>query len=148
MRLLVYELRPSALEEKGMIEALRQRLEIVERRAGINARLEVEGDPTVIERLPAAAEQDLYHLAQEALNNALKHADPSAVTVTLRVEGDHLELEVSDDGRGFDVGEMADRGGLGLVTMRERAERLGGSLTIVSTPGKGTRVKVSVKQVV
>jgi PAS domain S-box-containing protein len=142
MRLLVYELRPSALEAKGMIEALRQRLEIVERRAGIDARLEVEGDPKAIKSLPAPAEEDLYHLAQEALNNALKHADASAVTVTLRAEGEHLELEVSDDGRGFDVGEMADRGGLGLVTMRERAKKLGGSLTILSTPGKGTKVTI------
>jgi signal transduction histidine kinase len=145
MRLLVYELRPSELAEQGLIGALRQRLESVERRAGISAHLVVEGAPSAIESLPAHIEEDLYHLVQEALNNALKHADPSVVTVTLCAERDRLELEVSDNGRGFDLGAMVDRGGLGLVTMRERAERMAGHLAILSAPGEGTSVKVGVQ---
>ena len=87
---------------------------------------------------------ELYRIAQEALNNALKHARPSAVTVTVRAEDKNVVLEVIDDGQGFDSEAVSDKGGLGLVSMRERAEKLGGTLTITSTPGEGTKVRVSI----
>jgi signal transduction histidine kinase len=90
-------------------------------------------------------EEALYHIAQEALNNALKHAAATSVTVHVRGEGDRVELEVVDNGTGFDLNTERDRGGMGLVSMRERAEKLGGSLTVLSTPGEGTRVKVGVE---
>ena len=92
--------------------------------------------------LPAAVEEGLYRVAQEALNNALKHARATAVTVTVRADGARAELTVADDGRGFDPAAVHDRGGLGLVGMRERAERLGGALTIASAPDSGTRVSL------
>jgi ligand-binding sensor domain-containing protein/signal transduction histidine kinase len=141
MRLMVYELRPLALKEEGLIGALEQRLEAVERRAGIDARLVVEGAFD----LPSSVEVELYRIAQEALNNALKHARPSAVTVTIRAEDGNVVLEVIDDGRGFDPQAVSDKGGLGLVSMRERAEKLVGTLTITSAPGEGTNVQVSIK---
>ncbi len=141
MRLLVYELRPSALEQVGLVEALQQRLEAVEGRAGVEAALLVDG--TV--ELPEDVEEGLYRIAHEALNNVLKHAQVTSVTVRIRADGDHVELEVEDNGKGFDPATVSDRGGMGLANMRERAERLGGSLTLVSAPGKGTTVKVEVE---
>jgi signal transduction histidine kinase len=141
MRLLVYELRPLALRREGLAGALRQRLDAVERRAGVEARLLTEGEV----ELPAPVEEGLYRIAQEALNNALKHAAPTSVRVCLRAVDERVELEVVDDGTGFDPQIVGESGGMGLVSMRERAEKLGGSLTILSKPGEGTSVKVSVE---
>ena len=151
MRLLVYELRPLALRQVGLVGALQQRLYAVERRAGVDARLVViggdSGESQKIE-LPADVEEALYPIAQEALNNALKHAKPSSVTVTLSIEGEpparRIALEVADDGSGFDVGTMDSAGGIGLDSMRERAEQVGGILTIHSAPGEGARVGVTI----
>jgi signal transduction histidine kinase len=140
MRLLVYELRPLALENEGLIGALEQRLETVERRAGIQARVLVKGE---VELAPDL-EEELYGIAQEALNNALKHAKASQVVLSVHVAEGSLTLEVSDDGKGFDAADTHDAGGLGLVSMRERAEKIGGELAIHSAPGEGTRVTVTV----
>jgi PAS domain S-box-containing protein len=140
MRLLVYELRPLPLEQEGLIGALQQRLDAVEKRSGVNARLIVEN----IDRLPEPIEAALYYIAQEALNNALKHAGATSVMVKLSGAQQHVRLEVIDNGRGFDRAGIADRGGLGLTSMRERAERLGGTLTLESTPGSGTRLCLAV----
>jgi PAS domain S-box-containing protein len=141
MRLLVYELRPSALEREGLVGALQRRLDAVEGRAGVKARLLVEGE---IELTPPV-ETALYGLAQEALNNALKHASATALTVRVRtVDGGRVELEIVDDGQGFDRQENGSQGGMGLLTMRERAEQVGGTLQVLSAPGQGTTVRVTV----
>jgi signal transduction histidine kinase len=139
MRLLVYELRPLELEGAGLASALRQRLEAVEHRSGVEARLLLEGALD----LPVAIEEGLYRVAQEALNNALKHAQATHVTISVRADGERAELTVADDGRGFDREAVRDRGGLGLVGMRERAERLGGTLTVEAAPGTGTTIRLS-----
>ena len=141
MRLLVYELRPSTLEEEGLVRALRQRLDTVERRAGIEAQLSVQGELD----LPKKNEEELYRIAQEALNNSLKHAAATAVTVRIATEGGLLTMEIADNGRGFDLDSAADTGGIGLSSMQERAEKLNSDLQIVSIPEKGTRVQVQVK---
>ncbi len=141
MRLLVYELRPSGLEQEGLAGALEQRLSAVEERAGVEARLLVEGTVD----LPKSVEEGLYRIAQEALNNALKHAAASSVTVRIRAAAEVVELEVADDGKGFDPDAVGDKGGMGLVSMRERAERLGGTLRVVSAPGEGTKVQGQVR---
>jgi len=141
MRLLVYELRPLVLKREGLAGALQQRLDAVERRAGVEARLLAEG----LVELPVFEEEALYRIAQEALNNALKHAAATAVTVRVRGVGNRIELEVVDNGIGFDPRIESDKGGLGLISMRERAEKLGGSLTILSAPDEGTRVTVSIE---
>jgi len=140
MRLLVYELRPLALKQEGLIGALQQRLDAVEKRAGVNAQLLAQGD---IE-LSAPVEEALYRIAQEALNNSLKHAAPTSVTVVVRTHTDGVELEVRDDGWGFDPSAVGDRGGMGLVNMQERAEKVGGTLEIVSRPGEGTTIRVTI----
>ena len=147
MRLLVYELRPLALRKEGLVGALQQRLDTVERRAGVEAQLVVEGE---IE-LPPDVEEAFFRIAQEALNNALKHAAPTSVVVTIHTEGElhdqRVALEIVDNGVGFDTSTEADEGGMGLAGMRERAEKIGGQLSIHSIPGEGTRVKVSVNLV-
>jgi PAS domain S-box-containing protein len=139
MRLLVYELRPPTLEEEGLLGALHQRLAAVEKRAGLEARLLAED----LVDLSAPIEEGLFRIAQEALNNSLKHAAATSVTVRLGADDQGLVMEVADNGRGFDMrAETDQQGGIGLATMRERAERLGGSLEVRSALGQGTTVLV------
>ena len=152
MRLLVHELRPLDLRHEGLVEALRRRLNAVEGRANVKARLVTKE----LGPLSMLVEEGLYRIAQEGLNNALKHAAATSVTVYLHLkdEADELhpadkhqpaiELEIVDDGVGFDLKAVHDMGGMGLTTMQERAERLGGSLTIHSSVGEGTRIQVRV----
>ena len=140
MRVLIFQLRPPVLEKEGLAGALQQRLDAVEKRAGTRARLITDDVPP----LPDNVTDGLYHIALEALNNALKHAEAEGVMVTIRSEGESVTLEVVDDGQGFDPEAVHNGGGMGLVSMRERAANLGGDLVIDTAPGEGTRVRVSV----
>jgi signal transduction histidine kinase len=138
MRLLIHELRPHALAQVGLVGALEQRLNAVERRAGIRARLLVNGQLA----LAPAEEEALYYIAQEALANALKHAAPREVLVRLNTSGATTRLVVADDGRGFDPDRVTGKGGVGLATMRERATRVGALISIEPRPCGGTQVTV------
>jgi signal transduction histidine kinase len=140
MRLLVYELRPLALEQAGLTEALQHRLDAVEKRAGVETQLLVDLEID----LPADVEAGLYRIAEEALNNSLKHAEATFVSVILRGHDHQVEMEIVDNGKGFASDALHDLGGLGLVSIRERAEALGGQATITSKPGKGTLVSIGV----
>ncbi|MBN1888815.1 MAG: GAF domain-containing protein [Thermoflexales bacterium] len=140
MRLLVHELRPPALEQQGLLGALRSRLEAVEKRAGIEAHLEAED----VFEWPAHIEEGLYRIAQEALNNAIKHAAATCVAVRLGIRAGQAVLEIVDNGRGFDPQVASQGGGMGLGTMRERAEQLQGTLAVRSEPGSGTTIEASV----
>lgn len=141
MRLLIHELRPPDLERVGLAAALRTRLQAVEARGGMKAQLVQDGE----ENLPIAAQQELYRIAREALNNALKHARASAIEVHLSYGEKAAVLTVRDDGAGFDVRTGAEAGGMGLQTMRDRAENLGAQLEIRSSPGAGTTVTASLR---
>ncbi len=136
MRLMVFELRPAELQGVGLVKALQQRLDDVEKRTGTEVLLQVEGEVDV----PEAMVAPVYHIAQEALNNALKHAKAAKITVHLRGGGDCFELEIQDDGVGFEPETAAQGGGMGLGNMRERARQLGGELQIDARPDMGTRV--------
>jgi signal transduction histidine kinase/PAS domain-containing protein len=140
MRLLVYELRPLTLNAEGLAGALQHRLDAVEKRAGMKVSLISNG----VINLPATVETELFRVALEALNNTLKHAMATEVVVALRVEYGCVELEVVDNGRGFEPDALSDSGGLGLLSMRERAEKLGGSLMVIASPGNGTRIRVRI----
>ena len=140
MRLLIYELHPSILEEAGLVAALRQRLETVESRSGIEVDLQVEGE----QRMPIAVEKELYQISLEGLNNVLKHAKAKQVLVRLSFEHDRCRLTIQDDGVGFDL-ERTDRyGGYGLANIKDRLEQIGGELTIITEPGKGTTLDIEV----
>jgi len=122
------------------VEALRKRLDAVERRAGVEARLIIDD----LVELPTRVEVELYRIAQEALNNVLKHADATEVIVRICIDAGEVVLEVVDNGRGFDAQKAARGGGLGWVGMRERARQIGGSLIISSVSGHGATVCVRV----
>ena len=138
MRLLVFQMRPPELDTEGLVGALQRRLDAVEKRAGIEARLISDELPT----LPDDVVDGLYGIAQEALNNVLKHAEADAVSVTIRSGGASVNFEVVDDGRGFDIEAAHEGGGMGLKNMQERAAQLSGELTIDTAPGQGTKLKV------
>ena len=141
MRLLIFELRPSVLSESGLAAALQARLESVEGRTGLETAFKVEGEE---QRLPPEIEEGLYRIAQEALNNALKHAQARCITVYLCQIQPRVVLEIADDGLGFDPSVARQKGGLGLQGMEERAAQLGATLSLHSRPGAGTRVRVEV----
>jgi nitrate/nitrite-specific signal transduction histidine kinase len=143
MRLLIFELRPSVLGESGLAAALRARLEAVEGRAGLETTFKAEGEDR---RLAPEIEEGLYRIAQEALNNVLKHAHARHVTVYLCQNASNVVLEVADDGVGFDPATARHQGGLGLRGIEERAARLGAKLSVQSQPGSGTQVRVEVHQ--
>lgn len=136
MRLLLHELRPLDLEQEGLVGALHRRLSAVEGRVNMRARLVAE---ELIE-LPPLMEEELYRIAQEALNNALKHAEATAVTIYLRCEANQVVLEVVDDGIGFDPEFATETGGMGLQNIQNRVEKMGGSLAMNSSPAEGTRL--------
>jgi|GEM_PF-2327048 len=136
LRLLIYDLRPKALGEEGLLGAVRQRLLAVERRSGVQGRFVVEGEGT----LPPGVEEGLYRITQEALNNALKHSCAKNVLVRIAFADDRVDLEITDDGIGFDPLGPEAHASMGLPIMRERAEKLGGSFTLQSAPGQGTTV--------
>ncbi len=95
----------------------------------------------VIPRLPESVEVSVYRIVQEAVTNAVRHAEAHHVTVTLGVIGDRLELEVHDDGRGFDVAE-SERHACGLASMEERAQAIAGRFTVTSLSGAGTTIRL------
>ena len=140
MRLLIYELRPQILEEEGLVAALRDRLDLVEARTGFNTNIRV-----VDERpLDPSVEVELYAIATEALNNALKHSDAEQVSVILEYKKDSVCITIRDDGIGFDRSAPDLTKGFGLRNMEERASRMGGSFLLDSSPGAGVTVKVEV----
>ena len=142
MRLFIHQLRPPVLKEEGLAGALDLRLAAVEGRSDVRARLIADEDL----RLPLPVETALYHIAQEALNNALKHARAANVTVTLARQGARgVILSVADDGCGFDLART--RAGMGLGNMRSRAAEIGAQLDISSQPGQGTRISVCLEDV-
>lgn len=141
MRLLLHELRPLHLESEGMIEAIQHRIDSVESRVGIKARLERDVE---LELIPDD-EDELYRIIQEALNNTLRHSSATAVTVTITRSTDNPKrplVSIADDGIGFDLERAYNQGGIGLESMAERCKKLRADFLITSTPGKGTVVSV------
>ncbi|HEX2739292.1 MAG TPA: PAS domain S-box protein [Rubrobacter sp.] len=136
MRALIFELRPESLEREGLVTALEKQA------AALRARhkSEVETDLCTEPDVPLDVKEALYRIAQEALHNTVKHARASSVKIRMLCSSEYITLDISDDGIGFETkGDFP--GHLGLRSMRERAERLGGTLAVESTPGKGTRVR-------
>ena len=142
IRGVMTDLRPAALEEFGLVPALRWYASVFSERTGIKVATQVAGPAA---RLSSDAELALFRIVQETLTNVAKHSGAASVKVAIRY-GDGVHLSVEDDGRGFaDAAgaRSAKRGGFGLTTMRERAQAHGGRLS-VEFPGRGTRVVVEI----
>ena len=141
LRSVVAGLRPADLESDGLVVALRSQLSLLERAHGLDITVMVDGEPD----LEPEEEHHVFRVVQEAVTNALRHASASKVGVSITATSGGLIAEVHDDGVGFDPGASAIRSRrLGLTSMRERAERLGGTLSLDSAPGEGTRVRLEV----
>nr|MDP9473932.1 sensor histidine kinase [Chloroflexota bacterium] len=140
IRRLVYELRPPALDELGLVAAIRQRAAqcALAESTEENRNLRVEVDaPEPLPPLPAAVEVAAYRIVEEALTNVVRHASARICVVRLAIEEGSLCLEVADDGLGLPAERTA---GIGLLSMRERAAELGGACTIESITTGGTQV--------
>jgi PAS domain S-box-containing protein len=139
MRALIFELRPASLEAAGLVAALRTHCAALQGRTGLAIVLEAEDEDEG--RLPSELEAALFRIAQEALNNVVKHAAAHSVRLAVSRNAGRAVLVVEDDRAGFDPGQVPD-GHLGLAGMRARSEKLGGRLTVESIRGQGTTVRV------
>ena len=135
MRALIFELRPESLKTEGLVAALGKQT------TALKARHEIEVEATLCEEPEASleAKEATYRIAQEALHNTVKHARANKVEIKMECDPARITLELSDDGVGFDMRDDFP-GHLGLRSMRERASRLGGTLEVATTPGRGTRI--------
>jgi signal transduction histidine kinase len=141
LRAAVIELRPAALDEDGLLATLRAQAQVLDRAHPARVTFDAQG----VRALPAPQEEALLRVAQEALHNALRHAAPGLVAVSLTRRGIAAVLRVADDGAGFDPAAVRAAGRhLGLVSMRDRAAAVGGTLTVESAPGKGTVIEMEV----
>jgi len=136
MQALLLELRPVALEDAGLVPALEELCRAYRERLGVT----VDADLEPVE-LHGTAEHAVLRIVQEALANAVKHAQPNRIRLRLRSQAGQVAVSVSDDGSGFDPAR-AERHGMGLGLMRERVAELGGTFQLDSTPGEGTSVRI------
>jgi len=134
------DLRPDALDELGLPEALKEEAERFVNRTGVRCEVQVEELP---ESLPCTVATAAFRIFQEALTNIVRHAQASRVQVRCAVTGEVLELVVADDGKGMPPGSEQDRDSLGLLGMRERAELLGGKVNFTTGDSGGTRVQAT-----
>ena len=139
MRALIFELRPEALEMEGLVIALTKQVAAMRAHYDIEIALSLCAEPDA----PLAVKAALYRIAQEALHNALKHAQPEHLDVRLICAPDSLQLEICDNGAGFDP-LASYPGHLGLRSMRERAVSVGGTLDIISAPDCGTQIRARI----
>ena len=142
LRQYSHELRPTVLDDLGWLPAIRFLAESVSKRVNIP----IHVDARVTERLPGPAETAIYRVVQEAINNAVKHAQARDIWISVARDGQRLSCSVRDNGVGFDVPALRSqrqRRGLGLTAMQERLNAVGGAVTIESAPGKGTELRIS-----
>ncbi len=139
MRALIFELRPDSLEREGLVAALTRQAAALRARHGLQVRTTSCEEPA----LPFEAKEALYRIAQEALNNTVRHAQARSVEIRLSVDGGEIVLALADDGVGFDP-QAEYSGHMGLSSMRERAAQIRGALEIESQAGQGAVVRVRI----
>lgn len=137
MRLFLHKLQPIDLERDGLVVVLTRRLEAVEGRAGVDRDIDIDHNI----HISPEEELALFFIAQEALNNIIKHTNATAIKVKLKKARVNIRLEISDNGAGFDV-KKANQFGLGIKNMRTRAKQIGADLKVVSKVGIGTKITV------
>jgi signal transduction histidine kinase len=137
-----FSLQPTIIEESGLIEALQRMVE----RSNIPGRLRCNFHSSDVpeESLPSEVQQDLLRIAQEAMSNALRHAKPTVITVSIRYSPPDLILEVIDNGSGIHDSQAVRREGFGFSNMRARAENLGAQLEVRTAGGRGTTIVVRI----
>ncbi len=135
----VWDLQPEAMEYRDLAAALTLNIERMRLGTDVELTLHIHGDRR---ELSPSIGMDLFRIGQEALANAIQHGEPRKVDIDLTFGPERITLSVQDDGHGFDLAHQSDQGGFGLVGMSQRAERLGGLLTVTSQPGHGTEVSV------
>lgn len=141
LRAAVVELRPTALDEDGLVATLRTHIQVLDRAHSARVTFSSCG----VRALPASQEEAMLRVAQEALHNALRHSGAPQVDVTLERYGQGAVLRVTDNGSGFEPTAIRSAGRhLGLVSMRDRSSGVGGTLTVKSAPGKGTTIEMEV----
>lgn len=141
LRHMAHTLHPSVLEHFGLTEAVRGFLQDAGADSEVEMRTDVAND---FPRLPATEESTIYRILQEAVRNALRHSSAKKILVTFTNNDGSALINIEDDGKGFDTRSNAAMSGIGLVSMRERAEMIGGRLHISSADGKGTKVTLSI----
>ncbi|WP_405619495.1 GAF domain-containing sensor histidine kinase [Streptomyces sp. NBC_01511] len=141
LRAAVVELRPAALDEDGLVHTLRTHIQVLDRAHAA----QVTFDSCRVRALPAAQEEAMLRVAQEALHNALRHSGADRVDVTIARRGPGAVLSITDNGKGFEPRTVRRAGRhLGLVSMRDRSSGVGGRLTVQSAPGQGTTIEMEV----
>jgi len=141
-RHIAYELHPSVLDDLGVVASLRSLCKEFSGRSG-GVAVEFDGRPLTAP-VPREIASCLYRVAQQSLQNIVKHAGAKRATVSLTAQKGAVLLTIKDDGEGFDAASVKGRGGLGLVGMEERARLVHGNLTITSSPGRGTRIALRI----
>jgi signal transduction histidine kinase len=141
IRLFIHQLRPPVLEQEGLISALEQRLTAVEGRSDVQ--INFQADETIV--LPLKVQTELYYIAQEALNNTLKHAKANTVDIHFYQTDSHITLDIQDNGQGY-APEHCKNDGLGVNNMCERADTINAILDINTSPGHGTNICVTIKK--
>jgi signal transduction histidine kinase len=137
----VRALRPQALESGNLATALKQLVEQVGASSSMNVQFVAHGNPCF---LPADIEDHLYRIGQEALTNAIKHSRAAEIKMDLWFEPTQVRLCIQDDGKGFDAKAGFQGNGFGLIGMSERAEQIGGRMSLASSPGHGTSICVTI----
>ncbi len=141
LRLMSHGLHSSVLQHIGLVPALQSHCAEVERQHHVEVTFHADGD---VEPTSPAVALSLFRIAQEALGNAARHGHARHATVSLERDGRYLALAVSDDGKGFDVVAASQNGGLGLLSIEERARLVEGDVSVRSRPGSGTIVDVRI----
>jgi signal transduction histidine kinase len=139
MSAIIFELRPAALEGKGLVTALRKYVEEWSQQTGADATLQIEGD----RKLPLEVERVIFRFIQEALSNIARHSQSQVASINLVFEPEWLSIEIKDQGIGFAV-ETSSESGFGIQSMSARIHQLDGKVTITSNPGQGTCVQARI----
>ncbi|MBN1376640.1 MAG: response regulator [Dehalococcoidia bacterium] len=144
LRRIILDLHPIALAELGLIEALRRQVEGFNRENGFRCDFRIVGS---MNNLSLIQEVSIYRIILEAMNNIRKHARASHVDLVLKFDLEYASVEIADDGQGFDLSAALNnkvaKSSIGLITMKERAEMLGGRMEVDTAPGNGTKINVT-----
>jgi len=141
---IITELRPTLLDDLGLVAAIEWQVEEFEKRTNIECELGVNADNINLDNLDLDIATAVFRILQEALTNIARHANSTCAQIKLERKDNRLTMEISDNGRGITQDKISDPRSFGLLGIRERAQFLGGQVEIVSSAGRGTTIRVSI----